>query len=152
VRRLAEELPQACNVVIYGTPGTGKDFLLASLLYAATDAGLRCEWHRGADLFAAFRRHQRRSEEGLSPRSLFHVPVLAVSDPILPGADPEPWLLNDFFAVVDHRYRNGRPVWVTANADSEDELASKLTWQIWDRLRDGAVILPCFWPSHRGNF
>src|SRR5262249_2949114 len=60
LRALAERLPEAVRngepLVLFGTPGTGKDHLLAALLYVAAGRhGLRVQWTSGLRLYQAFR-------------------------------------------------------------------------------------------------
>src|SRR5262249_26736140 len=77
--------------------------------------------------------------------------IVAISDPVPPAGDPAPWELNKLFGLIDQRYNAMLPVWMTANARSEKDLQERLTAQLYDRLRENALILPCFWPSHRGQ-
>lgn len=159
VRALAERLPelvkQGESIVWYGTPGTGKDHMMHSLLHIVTGrCGLSARWIPGYRLYARLRATISRSRgesewevlDELTGRN-----VLAVSDPIPPGADPSSWELNKLFAVIDQRYQNNRPTWLTMNVASEAEAAEKLTTQIWDRLIDRGHRLPCFWPSFRAE-
>jgi DNA replication protein DnaC len=156
VRDLAARLPAAVrageSIVFYGTPGTGKDHLLAALLHIATGQhGIGADWTSGPKLFARFRETMQR--DGSSERWLLdHLAppqVLAISDPVPPGVDLSGWEVNKLFAVVDARYQALRPTWITINARSEEEAKAKLTAQVWDRLIDRGHVWPCFWLSYR---
>lgn len=138
------------GLVLYGMVGTGKDHLLAALLYAAADAGVACRWVNGQEVFGQFRDRMdtgRADEEHF--RELCRPQVLAISDPTPPVGGAKEWDLGNFYRLVDRRYRAMRPTWLTVNATSLEDADTKLSEPIFDRLRDGAEMLGCFWPSHR---
>jgi DNA replication protein DnaC len=157
VRALASRLPDSVakgeSVVWFGSPGAGKDHLMFSLLRVAVcDHGMGCEWLQGNELWQRLRKRARG--EGVVDsvcRSYSPPAILAVSDPVPPGADPRDWELNGLFGLVDWLYSRVKPIWMTVNVHSEEELAEKLTMQVYDRLRHGGHFLPCFWPSYRGK-
>src|SRR5262245_17512037 len=159
MRALAGRLPEACgageSIILFGTPGTGKDHLIASLLHIATGRyGVSADWLSGYALINRFRNTMGRGADESEACILSEIKrrhVLAISDPIPPGADPSGWELNKLFAVIDARYQNMLPTWITMNAASEQEAADKLTQQVWDRLIDRGHKLPCFWPSYRAD-
>ena len=141
------------GLVLYGTVGTGKDHLLASMLYAAIKAGHRCAWINGQDIFAKFR---DAMDSGTSERELvaeFKAPtVLGISDPIPPVLDPNKpaaWRTELLYRVLDARYRECKATWVSLNAMSPDDADGKLSAPVFDRLRDNAELVACFWPSYR---
>ncbi len=157
VKAFAAELsPKASTVrglVLYGTVGTGKDHLLAALLYDAARIGLNADWCNGQNIFGRFRDAMDTGESEAGLVSTFTKPdVLGISDPIPPIVDanrPQAWRTELLYRVLDARYRECRPTWVTVNATSADDAAAKLSSPVFDRLRDGAELIPCFWPSHR---
>jgi hypothetical protein len=53
------------------------------------------------------------------------------------------------FRVVDARYRQCKPTWITVNAVGRTELDRRMGAQTADRITDGAVALFCNWPSYR---
>src|SRR5262245_5890875 len=116
----------ARGIVLYGTVGTGKDHLLAALLYAVADAGLSASWVNGQEVYSRFRdaMDSKKSEESImagftSPQ------VLGISDPIPPVIDPHKptaWRTELLFRVIDRRYRDCRPTWMTVNAQDTDDL------------------------------
>ena len=42
------------------------------------------------------------------------------------------------YRIVDARYRQQKPVWMTLNIAGKEDAERLLTLQLWDRLRDGA--------------
>ncbi len=143
----ASKLP---NMVFFGTVGTGKDHLLAACLWSAARAGIICRWINGQELYGAFRdRMDTQEREADLLDDLSRPDVLAISDPIPPVGEPSPWNLNILYRLIDRRYRNCKPTWVTMNATSAMDADKKLGALVFDRLREGAEMFPCFWPSFR---
>lgn len=138
------------SIVLYGPSGAGKDHLLAGAAMSIVD---RCsvEWINGSDLFAALRGvfgHGQDAENRLLRR--FTAPdVLVISDPVPPSGDVRGWAIEFLYRIIDHRYRDFRPTWVSLNVKSFDDAVSLLSAPIVDRLRDGALVIHCDWPSYR---
>lgn len=63
------------------------------------------------------------------------------------GADSE---MVQLFDVLDLRYRNELPTVLLSNLPV-GELKAALGDRAYDRLREGAVLLPCKWGSHRAS-
>lgn len=141
------------GILLYGSVGTGKDHLLAALLYAAADAGRTAKWVNGQEVYSRFRdaMDSKVSEESLI-REFTTPDVLGISDPIPPVIDPSrpsAWRTELLFRVLDSRYRDCKPTWITLNAQSPDDAQRKLSEPVFDRVRHDAVLIPCFWPSFR---
>jgi DNA replication protein DnaC len=138
------------GLVLYGPVGTGKDHLLAALLYHAAAKGIGCRWVNGQEVFGQF--HDRmdtgQADEGTF-RELARPAVLGVSDPVPPVGNLGAWDIRNFYRVADRRYRLGVPTWLTVNAASVDDLDAKLSEPVFDRLRHGAELVCCDWPSYR---
>ena len=154
IKALAARLPDAVkageSIVLYGTPGTGKDHLLASLAHLATrEHGLKVAWARGAEYYEGERRAVRGGGGGVLYLGLADVAV--VTDPVLPTGDVSEWCLGRLLALVDKRYSDGRPTWLSANAPDLKSLKARLTAQLFDRLQDGGHLIPCYWPSYRAQ-
>jgi DNA replication protein DnaC len=141
------------GLVLYGTVGTGKDHLLVAMLYAAVRAGKRADWINGQDIFGRFRDAMDSGEsEGGLIREFVKPDVLGISDPIPPVVDPKKpaaWRTELLYRVLDARYRQCKPTWVTINAKSPEDADGQLSAPVFDRLRDDAELVPCFWPSYR---
>lgn len=147
---LGEFVAGGGNLIFLGSVGTGKDHLLASMLYLAAAKGAECGWINGQELFGAF---YDRMDTGKADeehfRELCRPQVLGISDPIPPHGQPKEWELRNLYRVLDRRYRAMKCTWVTVNAASVDDADRQLSEPVFDRLRDGAEILSCFWPSYR---
>jgi hypothetical protein len=50
---------------------------------------------------------------------------------------------------VDYRYSHRKPIWLTLNVADGAEAELRMGAQTVDRLRDGALVLFCNWPSYR---
>jgi DNA replication protein DnaC len=138
------------NIVFFGPPGTGKDRLLASLIRAALHARKSVRFVSGANLWASTRDLIDRAVSEQSFLREFTAPdVLCISDPIPPGTSLSEFQASWLYRIVDGRYRDLKPVWVTANVADRKEGEMRMTPQVWDRLRDGAITIHCNWPSFR---
>jgi len=136
-------------VVAYGPCGTGKDHLLVAAGYlAASRHGYTVEYWPGQTLLA-FLRGALDPEEAEKRRRPLKGKIVILSDPIQPGSDIPGWLLDRLFGVIDERYRMMLPTWLTCNVPTEGELEEKLSTQIYDRLSENCLFLPCIWPSFR---
>ena len=138
------------GLLLHGPVGTGKDRLLAWLLYRAAWSGYAAAWVNGQTLFAESRDAMdtgRRESEFLAhwtaPR------VLGISDPLPPAGAPSAWNLTLLGRLLDERYRALRPTWFTLNVAGSGEAERKLSAPVFDRIIDGAEVVPCFWPSYR---
>jgi DNA replication protein DnaC len=146
---LPEKIEAGEGLVLAGEVGTGKDRLLAVALYAAC-ATHKVEYRSGQDLFGLFRdRMDQGAAEEQGIRDLFAPDVLALSDPVPPAGALSAWRLELLYRVVDRRYRDRRPTWVTINATGSADAEAKLGSQVWDRLQEGATVIPCRWTSYR---
>lgn len=148
--RLAEVIDNGEGVLLVGSVGTGKDHFLGCLLYAALDAKCEVKYVNGQEVFGTFRDRidtGERDEEYF--RELTMPGLLAVSDPLPPVGQPGAWDLQNLYRIVDRRYREKRPTWMTMNALSPEDMNAQLSSQVFDRLRHDATIIPCFWPSFR---
>ena len=138
------------GLVLYGSVGTGKDHLLAALLYAASAAGLSADWTNGLEMLGIFRDAMGSDELEGSLIARFAGPaVLGIRDPLPPVGESSSWRTETLYRVLDARYRRMRPTWMTLNVISIDEADRALSAPVFDRLRDDAELLRCFWPSYR---
>lgn len=153
MRAIAADPASTGNVFLYGSVGTGKDHLLAACLYAAVNVGLTAAWASGQEIYSRFRdaMDTGRSEEALLAEYT-RDEILAISDPIPAVVDPKKpaaWRTELLYRILDRRYRDMRPTWITANAEDDADAEAKLSRPVFDRLRDDAIVFPCFWPSAR---
>lgn len=147
---MANVIENGRTIVFFGTVGTGKDRMLAALLYAAANAGHACQWTNGLEIYGAFRdgMDSGKSESGLLT-SLTRPAVLGISDPTPPSGIVSDWQIATLYRLIDKRYRANRCTWLTMNAKTEADAEAQLSDRVFDRLIDGAVLIPCFWPSYR---
>jgi DNA replication protein DnaC len=138
------------NVIIYGPPGTGKDHLLVALMKAAVANYHTVEWRDAQSLYGSFRDAIGADKpEAAIIDGMTRPNVLAISDPTPPLGELSDYQRSMLFRVVDRRYRDLRPTWVTINAADSAEAERKIAPNIIDRLAHGALVLRCNWPSYR---
>lgn len=142
-------------IVLYGSLGTGKDHLLAASLYAAAKAGYSARWINGQELYAGIRATMDRDGSKVAPNEHDFMErwtepeVLGLSDAQPPTGDLNAWRKELLYRLVDRRYRFMRPTWVTLNAKDTQDADQKLGQQVWDRLQENGLLIPCYWQSHR---
>ncbi len=149
-----EALQRGEGLILMGTVGTGKDHLQAALLYDAARHGLTVRWFSAQDVFSRLRdamgagKGDRQGEDELL-RDYERAQVLGISDPVPAVGELSAWNVAQLTRLVDRRYRQLRPTLLTINAADENDAALRLSAPLYDRLRHGAEILLCRWPSYR---
>ena len=155
LRKLVDRLPAHCaaghSIAFLGPMGTGKDHLAVAMLYeAAKRHSMTVGWCDGQELFQEFRDRINDDKRELDKiRELVRPDVLLISDPI-----PQSGAVTDFqqsilSRVIDRRYRELKPTWVTMNVANREEAEKRLGAQTVDRLSEGAVNIVCNWGSYR---
>jgi DNA replication protein DnaC len=147
-------LKEGKGLMLYGPCGTGKDHLLAALLYQAVgDHGLTARWTNGTVLYSRFRdvMHARDTTEEQILDHYAKPDILAISDPIPPSGEVTAFQVGQLFMLLDERYRSMKSTWITLNVTSEADAQARLSLPLFDRLREGAELVRCYWPSYRGR-
>ena len=107
-------------------------------------------WVNGADMFGDAR--DLISDGGSEKdfvRRLVLPSVLYISDPVPPSGSITEFQASLLFRILDGRYSAGKPTIATVNVASRAELDTRIGSQNSDRLRDGALCVPCAWSSYR---
>ena len=147
----ASGLPEGIdrNVILLGPSGTGKDHLLTGCVRRAISAGVKSVgWTSGPELFAAMREgiaENRSENEAIKP--LTGCKILVFSD--LAMTTLSDYQREIVYRIIDHRYNNRKATWISANVSGREAFEKATSPQIVDRLIDGAVYVPCNWPSYR---
>jgi DNA replication protein DnaC len=137
---------------LIGPPGTGKTHLGAALVHEVIEqhklwARIITPRQIVRQLRATWRRESEQTEEevidDLASDALLVLDEVGVSF----GSDGE---LVQLFDVLDARYRRERPTLVISNLP-HTAIKEALGDRLYDRLREGARVLPCDWPSYRGR-
>lgn len=147
-KNITAEVEAGRNVLLYGTSGVGKDHLLVSLSRVAIWEGITVKWERGSRFFM-----RSRQAMGSGESELVHqyaaAQMLYLSDPVAPVGGLTGHQAGMLLEVLDTRYREQRPTWVSINVASRQEAEQRLGVAIIDRLGEGALTLGCEWPSYR---
>lgn len=137
------------GLMLMGPVGTGKDHLMAAAAIVATEKGFAVRWRDGASLFGEVREYAGPVPGAGVCDALAKAEVLCLSDPVPPTGTLEPRQLSWLFRLIDARYREMRPTWISANAANHTQAAAMFGEQNWDRLRHDATVVSCNWPSYR---
>ena len=136
------------NLILYGTPGTGKDHLAIGLARSCASRGLSARSISGQELFAAAERARRNGQDSIDP-ALKTCRLLVLSDPLPNAVTPTVPEAKLLMQLLDARYRHALPTIVTANAENEKDLRDAMAGPLEDRLFGGAVIVEMKWTSFR---
>jgi DNA replication protein DnaC len=155
LKRYGEDMPERVEagqgVLLFGSVGTGKDHLLTALAHSAiVTFDMHVRWVDGTAFYRQVRDRMdsRDSEAELIER--FSLPsILYFSDPLPPFGDLTPFQASALFSVIDRRYRDRKPTWLSLNVADSDEAARRLGPSIVDRMKDNTLVLRCNWPSYR---
>lgn len=153
-RASRSEIASGTGVLLFGPRGTGKDHLLMALAAkCARWSGRAVRWVNGNELFEDFKRvamgEPSQIDQGDRSSSLVNCDVLWISDPLPPSGALSEFQQSALFRLIDKRYSDLKPVWVTLNVENAIEAETRMGGQVVDRLRHGAVTCRCHWPSFR---
>lgn len=145
------------NLIIVGPIGSGKTYLMACLCRALVERGWRghsTDWgdaERDAYWLSApgwvnqVKRGFRSDDEAYTAENMLALAksagVLFLDDlgKVHPGANGVSWLEDQFYGLVDSRYRKSLPTVVTTEWN-RDALAERVGSSVVSRLMDGALI------------
>ncbi len=141
------------NVILFGPKGTGKDHLLMALAYEFINwCGRRVTWFNGLDLMDDF----QLIALDKAPKHCGHkddrpdkCDVLWISDPLPPSGALSDFQQRALIQLIERRYNDLRPTWLSINVASAAEAESRMGAQVVDRLRHEALRHFCNWPSYR---
>lgn len=145
------------GVMLFGTKGSGKDHLLMALAREVVrNHGVCAYWINGVALHAELKRFDF---DGINRNVCFggintkpaSTPILWVSDPLPPSGVLSEYQQRQLFEVIDARYSQMLPTWLSLNVENGSEAESRMGAQSVDRLAHGALVLPCDWPSYRSS-
>jgi DNA replication protein DnaC len=147
---IKDSVAQGRGVILFGSKGTGKDHLMMGLAWAAIDQFVNVVWINGADMRGDVRDSTKGEEmERDYVARLLRPQVLWMSDPLPVSGALTDAQQDRLFRVLDARYSQMKPTWVTVNVSNRVELEQRLGAQNADRLRDGSLAVFCDWPSYR---
>jgi DNA replication protein DnaC len=159
------------GIILFGPVGTGKDHLLVGLAHDVIGQhctgrveknhryfgmidlvpSINLAWIDGMGFFSGLRAgmDSKQFNEGDYLESLIGPSILILSDPVPPRGILTEYQSAMLFRVIDGRYRECKPTWVTMNVASPAEASERMGAQIVDRLKHGALCIHCNWPSFR---
>lgn len=140
------------GLIIYGPCGTGKDHLVVGAIYRAIDAGVDAMFVNGVRL-------ARKISETIGADAKtdlvdvvkkYAAPdILAISDILLPSGNLSGYHKDALYQIINERYKNLKPTWLTANAHNKEQMDAALSPQVVSRLAHGALTINCEWPDWR---
>lgn len=143
-------VPAGKNLILFGPPGTGKDHLAVGLTWRACSLGFTVRWVRGCDLFSEARDGiDQQTRERDFVEQFTKPDVLVISDPVPVYGELTRSQALLLYQIIDRRYRDLKPVWLTLNVASGQEASQRIGEQTMDRLSDGGMVIACEWPSYR---
>ena len=147
----ADNLQAGRGILLFGPSGTGKDHLLMATARAILRRGLLgFGWATGAKIYRELRdAMDSETPEGRLLSQWTRPGVLIISDPMPPRGALTDYQAATLFDIVNVRYSNCRPTWCSLNVQSSAEADERIGASIVDRLKDGALVAFCNWPSHR---
>jgi len=149
-QHMPERMRDGSGLLLYGSPGTGKDHLLAALMLGAIRSyGFKVVFRDGMALFAEARKAINDHAEDELRRKLCEPHILALSDPLPPVGvltDYQSAFIRD---IIDKRYRSMLPTWITTNVDRSEDLKAKLTLPVYERVIQNSLTVFCDWESYR---
>jgi DNA replication protein DnaC len=139
------------GIILFGPAGTGKDHLLAGIGRLAIQRhAVPVRWIRGTDIFSQCRAAIRGDEgDDKVVADLSKVTVLIISDPLPPMGALTEYQGDTLYRIIDNRYRELRPTWISVNVASGAEADQRMGAQVFDRLKHEALAIYCDWPSYR---
>lgn len=118
---------------------------------AAAASGKTVRWRNAADVFtdakSTWGKRGESVEDILKP--LQQADVLALSDPIPAAGEIDPYEIRWLLSLIDKRYRDMKPTWVTLNAKDGQDARRSLSNQVIDRLGHNALVIDMKWSSYR---
>lgn len=156
VREYIENIPthrtKAVGALLYGPPGTGKDHLATCIIRAAClDHGQTAKFINGVDWFGMIR--DAMDGDGKSEAAMMRDTTrpdwLVLSDPLPPVGNLTTHQSAMLYRLMDARNSAGKPTIVTVNVVDGKEATTRMGGATWDRMKDGAWVFGCCWPSFR---
>lgn len=139
------------GIFLFGPAGRGKDHLMVAMIrHAVLNCGYPVTWKNGLDLFGDFRDLMNSDKREADVISDYVRPeILAISDPIPPSGQLTDYQATMLQRIVDARYRQLKPVWVTCNAEGQTDAEKKLGVPVVGRLSDNALVIKTSWSNYR---
>lgn len=137
------------QLFLYGTCGAGKDHLTMACAKAALEKGYSVRCISGPSFRSKLRDSIGGDGEAAYLRPYLECDFLWISDPVVDGKPMTAYQSDVFYLLVDQRWRNNKPMWVTMNCAEAAEAEEDLGAAVFDRLRHRAVTHYFNWPTMR---
>ena len=146
LRDIQNKLAAGACLTLTGPPGVGKTHLLVGILAGAIRSLVQVRYVTAVDFLASISGNWAWHGDNDQAKALIRVPLLALDEVWSPPADRD---RESLVALVDARYREGRPTLVATNL-GWSKMRETLGERLCDRLRDdGGKVLALDGESHR---
>lgn len=139
------------GLTLLGPPGVGKTHILAALITAGHQAGIRGLYRPWPHLLAAHRLAMKAPADDPLRHAMDKAtacPLLALDEIGHEGATD--WERRQLFELVDYRYREGLPLLIASNATTKT-LPELLGERLADRLQEVSAAVTIPGTSQRGQ-
>ncbi len=146
-----DTLAETRSLILHGPVGTGKDHLgIAACRGLCLTHGYKVGFLAVQDWFGRIRdaMDDNESERDIL-REVSAPDVLLISDPLPPFGSLTQHQATMFYRLVERRSSLRKHNIVTINVRDDDEAYERLGAPTWNRLIEDALVVHCYWPSHR---
>jgi len=132
VRSYVDTYDGTKGLILTGKYGTGKTGLLVAALREFASVGIRSfRFTTGPDLFDMLRQGYDKGDAAERLHRIQATRLLVIDD--LGAEKPSEWTHERVFSIVNHRYENQLPTWVSTNCDMEtlsQRIGERSVWRL----------------------
>lgn len=145
---VAQGQARGVNLVLIGSPGTGKTHIACAILAHVIEAGRTGVFTRMGEILRAFRDSYSDGTPERDVIARYTTPDLLVIDEIGVSIGREETRQATLFDVFNSRYEQAKPTVVMGNL-TRDQMTAHLGERIARRLEaDGSPVIPFDWPPY----